>query len=283
MGNVRPTSIGGQAVIEGVMMRGPKEMAIAVRKSDGEIIIEKKPSTKSWIQKFKLNKIPILRGVLAFFESMIIGINALTFSAQFFEDEEEEKEKKSDNEEKKTLIGPFAMAITIIVSLAFSIGLFILLPNFVSSLITPKENTALYNLIEIVLRMAIFLGYIIAVSKMKDIRRVFEYHGAEHKTIFCYEHGEELNVENVKKYGRFHPRCGTSFLVFVMIVSFIIFSIIGRADNVFLNLLYRLLLLPVVAGLSYEIIKFAGRHSEDNKIVAILIKPRFMASKTYYT
>jgi len=170
------------------------------------------------------------------------------------------------------------MAITILVSLAFSIGLFILLPNFVSSLITPKENTLVYNTIEIILRMTIFLGYILAVSRMKDIRRVFEYHGAEHKTIFCYEHGEELTIENVKKHSRFHPRCGTSFLVFVMIVSFILFSIIGRAENVFINLLYRLLLLPLVAGISYEIIKFAGKHSE-NKIVSVLIKPGLFLQK----
>lgn len=275
MSKIRPTSIGGQAVIEGVMMRGPKHIATAVRKPDGEIVIDKKENSK-FLDKYKLRKIPIIRGLISFFESMVIGITALMFSAQFFEEEEETSKKENKKEDAKSekkdeTLSPWFMAGTIVVSLAFSIGLFILLPNFVSSLVVPEESTVLYNLLEGILRMAIFIGYLAAVSQMKDIKRVFEYHGAEHKTIFCYEHGEELTVENVKKHSRFHPRCGTSFLLFVMIISFIVFSIIGRNPNIFINLLNRLLVLPLVAGISYEIIKFAGK--SKNKIVGLLIKP----------
>lgn len=277
MSKIRPTSIGGQAVIEGVMMRGPKYIATAVRKPDGEIIIDKKENN-IWIDKLKLKKIPIIRGLISFFESMIIGISSLMFSAQFFDvDEEPKKDKsntknKTDNDSKNDdSLSPWMMAVSIITSLAFSIGLFILLPNFISSLVVPQENVQLYNLLECILRMAIFLLYLVLVSQMKDIKRVFEYHGAEHKTIFCYEHGEELTPSNVKKYSRFHPRCGTSFLLFVMIVSFIVFSIIGRNPNLFINLLNRLLVLPLVAGIAYEIIKFAGK--SKSKIVKVLIQP----------
>lgn len=275
MGKERATSIGGQAVIEGVMMRGPKYTAVAVRKQDGEIIIDKKENS-SLVDKLKLKKVPIIRGLISFFESMIIGMKALSFSAQFF-DIEDEKEDKTENKSENN-ITPFAMAISVILSLAFSIGLFMLLPNFVASLITSQEQVTLYNIIEIVLRMMIFLIYLIAVSQMKDIKRVFEYHGAEHKTIFCYEHGDDLTVENAKKYSRFHPRCGTSFLLFVMIISFIIFSLLGRSPNMFMNLLHRILLLPLIAGIAYEIIKFAGKRSE-NKIVSILIKPGLWLQK----
>lgn len=283
MGKIRPTSIGGQAVIEGVMMRGPKYIATAVRKPDCEIIVDKKENNL-WIDKLKLKKIPIVRGLISFFESMIIGISSLMFSAKFFDVEEEHQTNKNndeintnkketkDNEKKDETLSPWMITVSIITSLAFSIGLFILLPNFISSLVVPQENVKLYNLLECILRMTIFLLYLFLVSQMKDIRRVFEYHGAEHKTIFCYEHGEELTILNVKKYSRFHPRCGTSFLLFVMIVSFIVFSIIGRNPNLFINLLYRLLVLPLVAGIAYEIIKFAGKRSE-NKIVSLLIQP----------
>jgi len=276
MSKVQPTSIGGQAVIEGVMMKGPKYTAIAVRKQDGEIIIDKKENT-SWIDKFKLRKIPIVRGVVAFIESMVIGVKALSFSAQFFEIEEE-KDDKNKNKNSDDNITPWMIAISVILSLAFSIGMFILLPNFVASLITTEDQVTLYNLIEVVLRMGIFLSYILIVSQMKDIKRVFEYHGAEHKTIACYEHGEELTPENAKKYSRFHPRCGTSFLLFVMIISFIVFSLIGRNPNIFINLLNRVLLLPLISGIAYEIIKFAGKRSE-NKIVSILIKPGLWLQK----
>lgn len=260
------TSIGGQAIIEGVMMRGPHKIAMAVRKPDGEIVIENKEVKGIGIWA----KIPIVRGVVAFFSSMIIGIKALLFSASFFEDEEVEK---GENEKKKSEKGlsDGALFLTVLVSLAFSIGLFMLLPNFVADLIVPKENVTGYNIVENLIKVVIFIGYLLAVSQMKDIKRVFEYHGAEHKSIFCYENGEELTVENVKKFQRFHPRCGTSFLLFVIIISIVFFSFLPRFENVFANMGIRLLLMPVVAGISYEIIKFAGR--SKSKCVTWLNQP----------
>ena len=173
------------------------------------------------------------------------------------------------------------MFCTIAASLCLSIGLFIALPNLIAGFLVPNGvdgNVVLYNLVESIVKIVIFLGYLLLVSRMKDIQKVFEYHGAEHKTIFCYENGEELTVENVKKFKRFHPRCGTSFLLFVIVISIIVFSIIGRFDSKILNVLIRIALLPVVAGVSYEIIRFAGKHTE-NKCVAWLNKPGMWLQK----
>ena len=274
------TSIGGQAIIEGVMMRGPKKIAMAVRKSNGEIVIEEKEVKEIG----KWAKIPIIRGVVSFISSMVIGIQALMFSASFFDEEEStEKEKEqeknseenhNDNEEetkKGNGLPDGVMYGTLLVSLLFSIGLFMLLPNFIAGLIVPLEMVTMYNVVENIVKILIFIGYLAAVSQMKDIKRVFEYHGAEHKSIFCYENGEELTVENVMKYQRFHPRCGTSFLLFVIIISIIFFSFLPRFANVFANMGIRLLLMPVVAGVSYEIIKFAGK--SKNKCIMLLNKP----------
>ena len=275
------TSIGGQAIIEGVMMRGPKKIAMAVRKSNGEIIIEEKEVKGIG----KWGKFPLIRGVIAFISSMVIGIQALMFSSQFFDDEEEKDSKresskdekgKKDNAETNTKESENALPTgvlygTLLVSLLFSVGLFMLLPNFLADLIVPKEMVTMYNVVENVIKVIIFIGYLTLVSQMKDIKRVFEYHGAEHKSIFCYENGEELTVENVKKFQRFHPRCGTSFLLFVIIISIVFFSFLPRFANVFANMAIRLLLMPIVAGVSYEIIKFAGR--SKNKCVMLLNKP----------
>lgn len=280
------TSIGGQAVIEGVMMRGPKESAIAVRKPDGEIIVEKKP-INSFVAKFKINKIPFVRGVFSFIESLVEGTKALMFSAEFFDIEEEEDKKKKEEmteeelkkfeaKEKKTL--NIAIYASVVVALIFSIGVFMLLPAAVIEGIRHffELNQVVVSLFEGILRILIFLLYVILVSKMEDIKRVFQYHGAEHKTIFCYEAGDELTVENVKKQKRLHPRCGTSFLILVMIVSIILFSFIS-ADNAILRVLIRLLLLPVVAGISYELIKFAGRHS--GPVVRVISAPGMWLQK----
>lgn len=275
------TSIGGQAIIEGVMMRGPKKIAMAVRKSDGEIVIEEKEA--KGIGKWA--KLPIIRGVVSFVSSMVTGVQALMFSAKFFDVEEEEKEKNkkgsksSKKAEKKNENGlsDTALYLTVFMSLMFSVGLFILLPNFIADLIVPSGMTMLYNVIENVVKILLFVVYLLLVSKMEDIQRLFQYHGAEHKSIFCYENGEELTVENVKKYSRFHPRCGTSFLLFVLVISIIFFSFLPRFENyikiinVLLNMGVRLLLMPVVAGISYEIIKFAGK--SKNKFVQVLNKP----------
>ena len=273
----KATSVGGQAVIEGVMMRGNKDIATCVRCPDGHIEIEKKPLNLLSV-KWKINKIPLLRGIFSFFESMYTGVSCLMYSAKFFEDEEDSPEKMSKFE--KWLENKFGdklltvvMYISVLFSLVIGIGLFMLLPNFLAGLIKipfPNISVILLNIFEGIIKLSIFLVYLYLVSKMEDIKRVFMYHGAEHKSIFCYEHGDELTVENVKKYSRFHPRCGTSFLVIVMIVSILIFSCISWGSLKY-RLLYRLLLLPVVAGLSYELIKIAGKY--DNLFTRILSKP----------
>ena len=249
------TSIGGQAVIEGVMMRGPHKIATAVRKPDGEIIIDEKENKSLG----KIAKVPIIGGVIAFISSMVIGVKSLMFSAKFYDVEDENK--KEQKKETKESMSDWMIYGSVIVAICMSVGLFIVLPNVISNIFVPNKeaNPIIYNLVESIVKIAIFLGYLFAVSLMKDIQRTFEYHGAEHKTIFCYENGEELIPENVKKYSRFHPRCGTSFLLFVVIISIIVFSLVGVYKNPFINLGLRLLLLPLVAGISYEIIKFAGR------------------------
>lgn len=280
------TSIGGQAVIEGVMMRGPKETAIAIRKPDGEIIIDKKP-IHSFVQKYKINKIPIIRGVFSFFESLIVGTKALMFSAEFCDLEEEEDKKKKETmtdeeleayQKKNEKIMAGALISSVLISLIFGVAVFMLLPTFLVGLLRDFANihNIFATLLEGIVRICIFIVYILLVSKMKDIRRVFEYHGAEHKSIFCYEQGEELTVENVKRQKRLHPRCGTSFLILVMLISIIVFSFISW-ENPVERVIIRLLLLPVVAGLSYELIKIAGRH--DNKLVRIISAPGMWLQK----
>lgn len=272
---VHKTSIGGQAVMEGVMMRGPKEIATAVRKSDGEIIIDKK-KVSTVFTKYKFLKIPILRGVISFFESMITGVKCLMFSAEQvdLEDGEDYKPSKFEqwlDDKFGDKIKDIVIYFSVCVSLLFSIGLFILLPTVLVGW-TKKFITSvpLLSLCEGGVRIVIFLAYLFLVSRMKDIQRVFEYHGAEHKTIAAYEHGEELTPENARKYSRLHPRCGTSFLLIVMIISIIFFSFL-KWETVWQRMLYRILLLPVVAGVSYEIIKFAGR--SDSKLVKWLTSP----------
>ena len=268
------TSIGGQAVMEGVMMRGPKMIATCVRKANGEIITDKK-EVSSVLNKYKFLKLPILRGVISFFESMITGVKCLMFSADQIElDDGEESmsrfEKWLDNKFGDK-VKDIVIYFSVFLSLIFSIGLFMLLPTILVGWIKNfTENQVILSASEGIVRILIFMTYIILVSRMKDIQRVFEYHGAEHKTIAMYEHGEELTVENARKYSRLHPRCGTNFLLIVMIISIICFSFL-RWENVYLRLLYRLLLLPFVAGVSYEIIKFAGK--SENKFVRLLTKP----------
>ncbi len=276
------TSIGGQAILEGVMMRGPFKTAMSVRKPDGEI--ETKVDENGTKTRAKFFKLPIIRGCVNFIDSLIIGMKALMYSAEFIDIEgEEESESKFDRwlEDKfgdkiKDIVIYFAIFLSIILS----VGLFILLPTVVTRglewllSMTPLASAAstkvFTSVSEGIVRMIIFLGYMVLVSQMSDIKRVFEYHGAEHKTIACYEGGEELTVENVRKYTRFHPRCGTNFLLFVMIISIILFALLPRT-GIILRLLMRLALLPVVAGLSYEVIKLAGRHQKG--CVKAMTKP----------
>lgn len=272
------TSIGGQAVIEGVMMRGPQKVATAVRKPDGEIEVD--VATLGKIRRSKVLKLPIIRGCINFFDSMILGIKSLMYSAKFFDTDEDGnpvEEEPSRFEvwlEKKLGSEKFMNAViyfSVVLSLFFSVGLFILLPTVIVGFLKGIiENHVLLTLSEGVVRIAIFLIYLSLVAQMKDIKRVFMYHGAEHKTIHCYESGEELTVENVRRHTRLHPRCGTSFLLIVMVISIIVFSFISW-NNPITRIVLRLALLPVVAGISYEIIKLAGRY--DNRFTAALSAP----------
>lgn len=274
------TSIGGSAVMEGVMMRGPYKIATAVRKPDGEIAMEVK-NVASFVTKYKLTKIPIVRGVFAFIDSMVQSITALMYSAEFFDLEEEEAEpSKFDAWLEKTFGDKLKNVIiwfSLIISLAFSIGLFILLPTVIAGWFSPIiQGNFGKNFIEGIVKIAIFLGYLAIVSHQSDIKRVFQYHGAEHKTIFAYEQGLELTVENVRPQKRLHPRCGTSFLILVMVISIIFFSCLPW-KMLKLRILYRLLLMPVVAGLSYEVIKWAGKH--DNWLVRMVSWPGMQLQK----
>ena len=283
------TSIGGQAVMEGVMMRGPHKTAIAVRKPDKEI--ELKVDENGTKKRNKFLKLPIIRGLINFVDSLIVGMKALMYSAEFIDlEDEDEKESKFDkwlNDKLGDKIKDIVIYVSIVLSLFLSVGLFILLPTLLADFIawifslTPADaisDARIFRpIIEGVSRMVIFIGYLSLTSLMPDIRRVFEYHGAEHKTIACFEAGEELTVENVRKHSRLHPRCGTSFLLFVMIISIIVFSLLPQAPNIFIKVLMRLALLPVVAGLSYEVIKFAGR--SKNCCVTALSKPGLWLQK----
>lgn len=269
---VHKTSIGGQAVIEGVMMRGPEKIATSVRKSSGEIVL--KVDDIGQVRRKKILKLPIIRGVVNFIDSMILGVRTLMYSADQYdveEDEEAYKPSKFDDFIERVFSKDALIYVSVVIALIFSVGLFILLPAAITSFLRPfVQSDLLKTLIEGLVRMTIFLLYIFLVSRMKDIQRVFEYHGAEHKTIACYEHGEELTVENVKKYSRFHPRCGTSFLIMVMIISVLVFSVVSW-NNIFVRMGLKILLLPVVAGITYEFIKLAGR--SENKIVKLLNQP----------
>lgn len=263
---MKPSGIGGMAVIEGVMMKNKNEYAIAVRKPNNEIAVEKKDH-KDFSEKVKLFKLPIFRGVLAFVDSMVIGLKVLNFSASFFEEEESEKEKKEISEKTNALL----MVLAVIASLAISIGLFMVLPVFLSNIFARWiESVFLLSLMEGILRLLIFIGYILLASQMKDIKRVFMYHGAEHKTINCIEKGYELTLENVKKQTKAHKRCGTSFMLLVMLIS-LVFFVILRPDTLALRVVSRVLLVPVIAGVSYEFIRLAGR--SESKLVNILSKP----------
>ena len=276
------TSIGGQAVLEGVMMRGPKEIATAVRKSSGEIVIDRRPISET-VTKHRLNKIPVLRGVVNFFASLVTGTKCLMFSADQYDLEDDSYEpskfEKWLDEKLGDKIKDITIYLSVIIALVFSVGLFMMLPHFISSLVGKFiTNTVILNTVEGAVKMIIFMIYILLISRMKDIQRVFEYHGAEHKSIACYESGMELTPENAAKCSRLHPRCGTSFLLIVMIISIIVYACLPWANTHFgLRIVYRLILLPVVAGVSYEILKFAGK--SKNRIVKFLTKPGLFLQK----
>ncbi len=270
---MKPSGIGGQAVIEGVMMKNRNEYAVAVRKPNNEIVIEK-DTYVSKSDKMKIFKLPILRGMLAFVESMIVGSKTLTFSASFYEEEEEVTPSKMEQAFSKVFKGKaesVAMAITFMFSIILAVGIFIILPGFIANLLARSvDSYVILAIIEGVIRIAIFIAYIVAISQIKDIKRMFMYHGAEHKTINCLEQGFELTVDNVRWQSKQHKRCGTSFMFIVMFIS-IIFFIFIRVEHSLLRYLIRILLVPIIAGVSYEFIRFAGKN--DSKLVLILSKP----------
>lgn len=268
---MKSSNIGGQAVFEGIMMRNGGQYAVAVRKPDNEIAVDVQ-EYKSVIPGNTVRKIPFIRGIFNFIDSLVLGVKTLMFSASFFEDEEEEaKVLTAGEKEKKEKKEQLLMNLTMAFSLVLAVGIFMLLPYFLSSLLRRYIRSRFFmTVVEGILRVLIFLGYLALVSRMEDIQRTFMYHGAEHKCINCIEHGLELNVENVRKSSKEHKRCGTSFLFFVMIVS-IVFCFFITAESQVLRVLIRVLLMPVIAGVSYEIIRLAG--NSDNSFVNLLSRP----------
>ena len=268
----RYSGIGGQAVLEGVMMKNKEKYAVAVRKPDGEIEVEVE-TYQGLAHGSKFKELPFIRGIFNFLDSLILGTRALNYSASFYE-EEEGKETKFDKAMDKMSGGngeKLLSGIVTVISIMLAVGIFIVLPYFISSLFESFiRNRSLMAIIEGVIRIALFLLYVWGISAMKDIRRLYQYHGAEHKCINCIEKGRPLTVHNVMRSSRLHKRCGTSFIFFVMLVSIVLFFFI-QVDNVAEKLILRILLMPVVAGISYEIIRLAGR--TDNVFIKILSAP----------
>lgn len=277
--NACPTSIGGQAIMEGIMMRGPEKTAVAVRLADGSIHMKTQPTPKMnrWA------KVPLIRGVVNFVSSMIQGTKVLMYSADVLEEnypDEYEKDKFDIwMEEKfgKEKAWKVLMAFSVLIAIVLAVSIFMLLPTVVVGWLSAvTDSIILLNLAEGVVRMIIFIGYVLLISKMKDIRTVFEYHGAEHKTIHCFENNLELTPENAQQFYTLHPRCGTSFLMFVMVIAVLAHALMGW-PNVWIRIISRILVLPLIAGVSYELLKWAGR--SDNWIVKILSLPGIYLQK----
>ncbi|MBR5565611.1 MAG: DUF1385 domain-containing protein [Roseburia sp.] len=283
---MRYSGIGGQAVMEGVMMKNQDKYAVAVRKPDKEIEVMVSEYT-GIVKNQKLKNMPIIRGVLNFIDSMVLGMRTLTYSASFFEEEEDVKkvtkmaqmtpEERAEQEIKDKKKEDAAMGGTVVLSILFAVGIFMMLPYFISSFFQKYiESRLLLGLLEGVIRLTIFISYVGLISLMEDIKRVYMYHGAEHKCINCIESGMDLSVENVRKSSRLHKRCGTSFLLIVMFISILFFMMI-RVDSAILKVVLRLLLIPVIAGVSYEFIRLAGR--SENCFVNMLSKPGLWLQK----
>lgn len=270
--------VGGQAVIEGVMMQSKNKRAIAVRKNDGEIIIRKR-NIKSWISDKNIDKIPFLRGAFILIETMIEGINSMNFSSEFFLDDEEEESgfDKLINKLFKDKANDVIIIISLIIGLFFAMLLFVVTPTIIGGLFSRFINSDLIlNLIEGFTRICILFIYILLISMNKDIKRVFEYHGAEHKAIYCYENDLDLTVENARKFKTQHPRCGTNFLFIVMFTSIILFSFFGW-PNPIIRIVMRIVCVPIVAGISYEIIKLLGKY--NNILTKTVAYPGMMLQK----
>ena len=284
--NMKASGIGGQAVLEGIMMRNKDKYSVAVRKPDKEIVVDVK-KCNNIAEKYKILKVPFIRGIYSFVDSLVIGMKTLTYSAEFYEVEPDPKEKPVDKVSKKIFkekTESILMGITVLFSIALSILIFIMLPYGISELLKNslniRSNTVL-AIVEGILRILIFILYLFLISRMEDIQRTFMYHGAEHKCINCIESGFELNVENVQMSSRIHKRCGTSFLFFVMFISIVCFILVScvlpEDASIILKSLTRLALVPVIAGISYEILRAAGR--SDNKFLSIISRPGMWMQK----
>lgn len=272
--------IGGQAVLEGIMMKNNDRYAIAVRKADGNIEL-KTEEHKGFGGGKKFAKLPFIRGVVNFVDSLVLGMNCLTWSAEFFEEEDDTKAKSSKEGLLDKLTGgngeKIVMGLTVAFSILMAVGIFIMLPYGISLLFSSYiRNASLLAILEGIVRILIFVGYVVAISAMKDIRRVYMYHGAEHKCINCIERGRELTVKNVRKSSRLHKRCGTSFMLFVVLISVILFMFI-KVENPAMRLVIRLALIPVIAGISYEILRLAGR--SDNIFMSLISAPGMFLQK----
>ncbi|MDU2688748.1 DUF1385 domain-containing protein [Paeniclostridium sordellii] len=275
---MKKQAVGGQAVIEGVMMQSKDKRSIAVRKNDGEIVV-KKNKIQSWISDKKIDKIPFIRGAFILIETMIEGIKSMNFSSEFFleDDEEETSFDRFINKIFKDKASDAIIIISLVIGLALATLLFVVTPTLLGGLFSKVvDNKIVLNLIEGITRIGILFIYIIVISRNSDIKRVFEYHGAEHKSIYCYENDLELTVENAKKFTTLHPRCGTNFLFIVMITSIILFSFFGW-PNPLIRIVMRILCVPIVAGISYEIIKLLGKY--DNKLTRFVAYPGMMLQK----
>ena len=275
---MKKQSVGGQAVFEGVMMQSKNKRAIAVRKSNGEIVVEKN-KIKSWVSEKNIDKIPFLRGAFILIDTMIEGIKSLNFSSEFFLEEEEEEDvlDKLISKVFKDKANDAIIGISLLLGLLLSTTLFIVTPTIIGGFFSNIiDNKFALNLIEGITRLCILFIYIVTISKNKDIQRVFQYHGAEHKAIYCYENNLELTVENAKQFTTLHPRCGTNFLFIVMFTSIILFSFFGW-PNPIMRIMMRIICVPIVAGVAYEIIKLVGKY--DNFITKIISYPGMMLQK----
>ena len=268
-----PTSIGGQAIMEGIMMRGPEKTAIAVRLPDGSIHMKTQPTPKP----NKWGKIPLIRGVVNFVSSMVQGTKVLMYSADILEANYPEFDVWVENKFGKEKAWKILMILSVVIAIALSVVIFMLLPTVVVGFLSSfTDSIILLNLAEGIMRLVIFVAYIALIARMSDIKTVFQYHGAEHKTIHCFENGLELTPENAQQFYTLHPRCGTSFLMFVMVIAVLAHALMGWPD-VWLRIISRILVLPLIAGLSYELLKWAGR--SDNVIVKILSMPGLYLQK----
>ena len=263
---MKSSGVGGQAVIEGVMMRSGSTYAVAVRKPDQEIVLEK-GTYVSAKEKHTICRVPIIRGMVTFVESLVLGMKTLTFSSKFFEEEERENDKKPASEKTEA----FVTGLTVLFSILIAVGVFMLLPLWLVNLLSGViQSQMALAVLEGAVRLLIFIGYIVAISQMKDIKRLFMYHGAEHKVINCIEQGRELTYSNIRKQSRYHKRCGTNFTMIVMLISVILFLFI-HTETLWLRYVLRILLIPVISGISYEFILLAGK--SESKIMTVLSKP----------